>query len=248
MKKEEDYSQNYEEYIDRILAQRNPEDDEEEKDPSFRDVFPINLRKCRERIHLTQTQLAASLGLNNSTISSWENGYSVPDFDNIEALCMALNVFPDELILGKPIEPYFSLDEQRIITLYRATNDVGRRAIMQLAESLVEQSRIDELDFNYLRHQRLNIKELFLKQNDPDYTEMVSLLPELRNLKDSAKPLRSHADIADFLRHTGVDDCITEFDIKAIFLSKPKKVPSRQLYLYIKSYLMGEYDVILRDY
>ena len=45
------------------------------------------LKDVRKAAGLNQTKLATRLGVTQPTISSWENGESSPDMDDIVALC-----------------------------------------------------------------------------------------------------------------------------------------------------------------
>lgn len=47
----------------------------------------ITLKAARVNRKLTQNEVAIALGVTKKTVSSWENGKTVPNFDKIEALC-----------------------------------------------------------------------------------------------------------------------------------------------------------------
>lgn len=46
--------------------------------------FSENIRTLRKSRHLTQAQLAERLGVAKSTVSMWENGQRVPEYDLAE--------------------------------------------------------------------------------------------------------------------------------------------------------------------
>jgi len=56
------------------------------------------IEKLRKERGLTQRQLAKKLGVSNTAISKWENGYNLPDISMIAPLCEALQVDVNELI------------------------------------------------------------------------------------------------------------------------------------------------------
>ncbi|MCD7838014.1 MAG: helix-turn-helix domain-containing protein [Clostridiales bacterium] len=62
------------------------------------------LRQRRRELNLTQEQLAQQLGVSNKTISKWENGWTMPDYSIVPALCEALDITVAELIQGQEDE------------------------------------------------------------------------------------------------------------------------------------------------
>lgn len=59
-----------------------------------------NIRAARIRRGLTQRELAECVGVNRSTVSAWEQGRSVPRYDHIDALALALYCSIDTLRFG----------------------------------------------------------------------------------------------------------------------------------------------------
>ena len=57
-------------------------------------------RKLKE---LTQVELAEKLGVSNRTISSWENGNSLPDYSMFQDLCNELDISINELLSGEKL-------------------------------------------------------------------------------------------------------------------------------------------------
>ncbi len=62
------------------------------------------LRQRRRELNLTQEQLVQQLGVSNKTISKWENGWTMPDYGIVPALCQALDITVAELIQGQEAE------------------------------------------------------------------------------------------------------------------------------------------------
>lgn len=58
-------------------------------------TFGDRIRKARKAAGLTQRQLADKIDVSNTSISNWENSFSMPDPDTIQHLCWALNVQPN---------------------------------------------------------------------------------------------------------------------------------------------------------
>ena len=62
--------------------------------------FISELRKSKK---ITQEELAEKLGVNNRTISRWENGNNMPDVSLYKPLCDELNITINELLSGKKL-------------------------------------------------------------------------------------------------------------------------------------------------
>ena len=59
------------------------------------------IAKLRHEKNLTQEELAVSLGVNNRTISRWENGYCMPDLSMLIPLSEQFDVTVYELLKGE---------------------------------------------------------------------------------------------------------------------------------------------------
>jgi transcriptional regulator with XRE-family HTH domain len=59
------------------------------------------IASARKKKNLTQEQLAIKLGINNRTISRWENGKNMPDASLYKPLCEILEISIEELINGE---------------------------------------------------------------------------------------------------------------------------------------------------
>lgn len=55
----------------------------------------------RKEMGLTQAQLAEKLGVNDKSVSRWENGKTMPDLSLYEPLCEILRVGISELLYAK---------------------------------------------------------------------------------------------------------------------------------------------------
>ena len=58
------------------------------------------IRNAREEMNLTQTQAAESLMVSRQTISSWENGKSLPDILSVIRMSKLYKMSLDELLKG----------------------------------------------------------------------------------------------------------------------------------------------------
>lgn len=61
-------------------------------------MFQDNLTELRKMNHLTQEELAETLGVSRQTLSKWETGESLPDIEKCRALAELFNVTLDALV------------------------------------------------------------------------------------------------------------------------------------------------------
>lgn len=66
------------------------------------DVLSKNIKNCRQKLGMTQSQLAEKLYISAQAISKWEAGQSMPDIENLIALADVFSTSVDNLIGYKP--------------------------------------------------------------------------------------------------------------------------------------------------
>ena len=64
-------------------------------------TYGENFRELRKRSKLTQKQVAEKLGINQSSVSDWENDVSQPDFDELKALSKLYDATLNELLMER---------------------------------------------------------------------------------------------------------------------------------------------------
>ena len=74
------------------------------------------LKQCRQENHLTQEQLAKMLGVTNRSVSRWENGVNMPDFDLVMEMASMFDISVEEF-----------LDGQRKISVQEESKDVLKK-------------------------------------------------------------------------------------------------------------------------
>ena len=96
--------------------------------------FGFALRVAREKRGLTQTQVMQLTGINNKTLSGYENGVSEPDLQTLSTLLRLYHASADRLLRleSRPQARGLSADEAQLLALYRA-----------LLEPRLEQARAD---------------------------------------------------------------------------------------------------------
>ena len=64
-----------------------------------------NILALRRKAGLSQEQLAEQLEVTRQTMSKWEGGHSVPDLEQLQAMCRIFGVKLDELTGTEPPQP-----------------------------------------------------------------------------------------------------------------------------------------------
>lgn len=97
-------------------------------------VFPDRLRKHRLRTRKTQTQMAAEIGVAQSSYAQWETGQRTPELRHLPAICQ---------VLGVSVEELFGVDRRDTVSGVTLVPILGRiRAGVPL---LAEQNVIGEI-------------------------------------------------------------------------------------------------------
>lgn len=99
-------------------------------------AFSNRLRQARERLGLTQGELAKRLGCTKSAIGNYENGVSSPKEEILLKLFDVLEVDPNFLFQDSFLLPgdSFSSFEVEIIKKYRALDERGKSAVMAVLD------------------------------------------------------------------------------------------------------------------
>jgi len=59
------------------------------------------LKDLMQEKNLTQTELANKVGVKQSQVSEWLKGKSKPGYDSLKAICLALDISGDEILVIK---------------------------------------------------------------------------------------------------------------------------------------------------
>lgn len=60
--------------------------------------FRAILKELMNELQLNQSQLAAKIGVKQSQVSEWLNGKSKPGYDNLQTMCLKLNLSANVLL------------------------------------------------------------------------------------------------------------------------------------------------------
>ena len=134
--------------------------------PNIRENIQKNIVRYRKEAKLTQAELAKKIGISSPTLSSWEQGKSIPDIDKLYELSVVLGVdlvtisgftlsepvpelssFQSEAKetdaeLSNPLKP----DEQQLVTDYRLFNDEGKEKVREYVADLKGNPRYKKRD------------------------------------------------------------------------------------------------------
>lgn len=102
------------------------------------DTIGKRIRDARQAKHLTQVQMAALIGIDQSTLSLLENGKSVDLMGTTLAkLCLELSTSAEYIVLG--IEPKLgplTAAEAEALSLLRRTSDENRDAALRAVRAI----------------------------------------------------------------------------------------------------------------
>jgi len=99
-----------------------------------RPAYGQHLAQLREAAGLTQQQLAAKLGVQQSNIAFWERWDKPPRGDVLPKLAEALNVSTDELLGVTPPKPKKQAAKGRLQLVFEAASKLPRRQQQKIAE------------------------------------------------------------------------------------------------------------------
>lgn len=88
------------------------------------------LKRLRTEKSLTQEKLAELIGASNRSVSRWENGNTMPDFDLLIELAKFYDVSIDEIMDGKRKEE--NMDKQTEETLYKVAEYTNNEKVRLL--------------------------------------------------------------------------------------------------------------------
>ena len=94
------------------------------------------LKNTREDNDITQMQVMRDTGINNKTLSGYENGVAEPDIETLVTLFKYYSISADEVFGLKKYSDSLSAREQRLISAYRLLSDTRKEDIIKIIEAL----------------------------------------------------------------------------------------------------------------
>lgn len=98
-----------------------------------------NIKRYREKMGLTQEELAEKLGVARSTVTQWENGWSSPRMGKVQQLARVFHVTTADIVSERIELDTHDADLERVIAAYRSMNKTGHGVIADMAESIARQ-------------------------------------------------------------------------------------------------------------
>ena len=144
--------------------------------PNIRENIQKNIVRYRKEAKLTQAELAKKIGISSPTLSSWEQGKSIPDIDKLYELSVVLGVdlvtisgftlsepnpelngfqqfnayvdgiTKDAMTAGAELSSSLTSDEQQLVTSYRSINDEGKEKVREYVADLKINPRYKKRD------------------------------------------------------------------------------------------------------
>jgi len=183
-------------------------------------TMPINTQMTgaaiavhRQRMNLSQQNLAGLMNVTHQAVSKWEKGLALPDTETLLALAKLFGTSMEDLLLGKlPKEPALSTEEN-------ASSE------LPLAQEPVSAAGFGDLDFTSVMNMLPFVStkaadqlfRTYAEDSKPDAGKLLSMAPFVSGhvLADyiSAHPLKDSspevaASLAPFLSAKAVDDII----------------------------------------
>ncbi len=102
------------------------------------------IRSERERLGMTQAQLAAEIGVSRSAVAQWETGRSGQVGGNLARVAEALGMEVGSLLLGRVSDPgsrhlaeNLTGNERALVELYRALQGDDQGLLLRFAHRLL---------------------------------------------------------------------------------------------------------------
>ena len=134
--------------------------------------FSDNLKRLRKSKDLKQADLAAHFGVGRTTVTSWENGTTLPNIDILDKLATLLDVSADELLGSSSMIDKFKRndDNVRLLAQYSKLNDFGKReAVKRVAElCMIPQYTAKDMPIAAHSDKKIDDEELALMRQDID--------------------------------------------------------------------------------
>ena len=97
------------------------------------------IKEKRKSMSLTQRELADKLNISDKTISKWECGNGMPDFNMLNPLCDVLGISVNELLAGEDIssDTYAVKAEENIMSLIKENENQKKNRKWNIAAGII---------------------------------------------------------------------------------------------------------------
>jgi len=115
------------------------------------ETYGEKVKKYRTRAGITVDQLADTLGISKSSIRNWECGLTRPDPELLYRLFSIFDVEPNEFFGIKGVGSLLTDSERSLIDCFRSLDDVGKDAVITLANAMNDKTYQRKLTVAYGR-------------------------------------------------------------------------------------------------
>lgn len=110
-------------------------------------MFKDRLREARKKAGMTQKEVAAALGIDDTTYCGYETGKRQPDALRIKELAHCLNTSGDYLLELPMVEDQksaLSSKENLLLRLFHQLNEEGQDDLLDYADTLVRSDKFNK--------------------------------------------------------------------------------------------------------
>lgn len=139
--------------------------------------FSNSLKSFRKKRKMNQSDIAKSLGIGRTTVTSWENGVNYPSVEILDKLASILEVSTDDLLGRNFITDQYKRNARdiKLLSEFYNLNDIGKREAIKRVSELAEipkYTRNNNADMPIAAHTDAEITDEELKLMRQDIDEL----------------------------------------------------------------------------
>lgn len=110
---------------------------------TVKDEIRTNLKELMSTNGIKNVELARILGMSKVAVTNWLNGNNSIDIEKVPLICDFFGVSIDDFLSHSQTRP-LSVDEARLVNMFRMSDDCGKHAILAAARhALAENGSAD---------------------------------------------------------------------------------------------------------
>lgn len=95
------------------------------------------LKNAREDLDMKQIDVMHIIGINNKTLSGYENGVSEPDLETFSKLVALYGLSADEILEIRPSQAGGDQREQQALRLFRKLSETQQTDILKMMAAII---------------------------------------------------------------------------------------------------------------
>lgn len=95
------------------------------------------LKNARENLDMKQTEVMRCTGINNKTLSGYENGISEPDLETFAKLVSLYGISADEVLGIKQPKTGVDAREQQLLRVFRRLSEAQQADLIKMMTALL---------------------------------------------------------------------------------------------------------------